>query len=85
MFIHVHTHTHTHSLTHSLTRSLASYQVLPINDSGEDPSPYSASSSFALHPIYVRPREVAEYYKDKLSDTDLEGLVGWADTGQRSV
>lgn len=28
-------------------------QLLPINDSGEDPSPYNALSSIALHPLYV--------------------------------
>lgn len=28
-------------------------QLLPLNDSGEDPSPYNAMSSFALDPIYL--------------------------------
>ena len=28
-------------------------QLLPLNDSGADPSPYSALSSCALHPIYL--------------------------------
>lgn len=28
-------------------------QLLPINDSGKDPSPYNAISSKALHPIYL--------------------------------
>ena len=28
-------------------------QLLPINDSGDDPSPYNALSSMALHPIYL--------------------------------
>jgi len=28
-------------------------QILPINDSGLDPSPYNALSSVALHPIYL--------------------------------
>ncbi len=28
-------------------------QLLPINDSGEDPSPYNSLSSIALHPIYI--------------------------------
>ena len=52
-------------------------QILPINDSGEDPSPYSASSSFALHPIYVRPITVCEYYTKKYG-LDLSGSEGWA-------
>ncbi|KAJ1471613.1 glycoside hydrolase [Baffinella frigidus] len=52
-------------------------QILPINDSGEDPSPYSASSSFALHPSYIRPLEVCEYYEKTLG-LDLAGIRGWA-------
>lgn len=28
-------------------------QLLPLNDSGKDPSPYSAHSATALHPIYL--------------------------------
>lgn len=28
-------------------------QLLPLNDSGEDPSPYNAQSASALHPIYI--------------------------------
>mmetsp|Transcript_55312 Transcript_55312/g.115704 ORF Transcript_55312/g.115704 Transcript_55312/m.115704 type:complete len:839 (-) Transcript_55312:278-2794(-) len=52
-------------------------QILPINDSGEDPSPYSASSSFALHPCYVRPSAVCDYYKSKFG-TDMAGPAGWA-------
>jgi len=52
-------------------------QILPINDSGEDPSPYSASSSFAMHPIYVRPKTVCEYYANKMG-IDMQGSIGWA-------
>lgn len=33
-------------------------QLLPVNDSGFQASPYSAVSAFALHPIYVRLEEV---------------------------
>src|SRR6187402_2681850 len=29
-------------------------QILPVNDTGMDPSPYNARSAFALNPIYVR-------------------------------
>jgi 4-alpha-glucanotransferase len=28
-------------------------QILPINDTGEEPSPYSALSAFALNPAYI--------------------------------
>lgn len=33
-------------------------QILPVNDSGTDPSPYGGLSAFALHPLYVRLSEV---------------------------
>jgi 4-alpha-glucanotransferase len=33
-------------------------QILPVNDTGADPSPYSARSAFALHPMYMRLQEV---------------------------
>ncbi len=35
-------------------------QILPINDSGFDSSPYSALSAYALHPIYIRLTELPE-------------------------
>lgn len=33
-------------------------QLLPINDTGEESSPYSARSAFALNPAYIRLQEV---------------------------
>lgn len=33
---------------------LSLIQILPVNDTGPLPSPYSAVSAFALHPIYIR-------------------------------
>ncbi|MFW6214398.1 MAG: 4-alpha-glucanotransferase, partial [Alkalispirochaetaceae bacterium] len=36
-------------------------QILPINDTGGQSSPYSALSAFALHPIYLRIQELPEY------------------------
>ncbi len=33
-------------------------QVLPVNDTGANASPYSALSAFALHPLYLRLQEV---------------------------
>lgn len=35
-------------------------QILPVNDTGYQSSPYSALSAFALHPIYLRISEVKE-------------------------
>jgi 4-alpha-glucanotransferase len=36
-------------------------QLLPINDTGYEPSPYSALSAYALHPVYLRLSELAGY------------------------
>ncbi len=36
-------------------------QLLPLNDTGTQSSPYSALSAFALHPIYIRIRDIAEF------------------------
>jgi len=36
-------------------------QILPVNDTGYQSSPYSALSAFALHPIYIRIAHVPEY------------------------
>jgi 4-alpha-glucanotransferase len=33
-------------------------QLLPVNDTGSNSSPYSALSAFALHPVYLRVQEV---------------------------
>ncbi len=33
-------------------------QILPVNDTGVNASPYSALSAFALHPLYLRLQEV---------------------------
>ncbi|KGE71946.1 4-alpha-glucanotransferase [Spirochaeta lutea] len=35
-------------------------QLLPVNDTGDDPSPYSALSAFALHPLYTRVQALPE-------------------------
>lgn len=39
---------------------LALIQLLPVNDTGYDSSPYSALSSCALHPLYLRIQELPE-------------------------
>lgn len=43
-------------------------QLLPLNDSGHDPSPYSAHSAMALHPIYLSLGALPfiESYKEEL-------------------
>ncbi|MCI4625688.1 MAG: 4-alpha-glucanotransferase [Candidatus Magnetoovum sp. WYHC-5] len=44
-------------------------QILPVNDTGDDTSPYNALSAFALHPIYIRLQEVNgwEEFKDEIA------------------
>lgn len=44
-------------------------QLLPLNDSGHDPSPYSAHSAMALHPIYLSLAALpyAEEFADELA------------------
>lgn len=39
---------------------LSLIQLLPLNDTGNGTSPYSALSAFALHPIYISLAEVAD-------------------------
>ena len=36
-------------------------QLLPVNDTGTQSSPYSGLSAFALHPIYADISEIAEF------------------------
>jgi 4-alpha-glucanotransferase len=36
-------------------------QLLPVNDTGGDPSPYSALSAYALHPLFIRITDLPEY------------------------
>lgn len=41
-------------------------QILPVNDTGFQESPYSALSAFALHPLFIRLEDIPEsknYYK----------------------
>ena len=33
-------------------------QILPVNDTGFDASPYNAQSAFALNPIYIRLEDI---------------------------
>lgn len=35
-------------------------QLLPVNDTGTESSPYSALSAFALHPVYIRLQDLPE-------------------------
>ena len=46
-------------------------QILPVNDTGFQSSPYSALSAFALHPVYLRLDDLPE-----LSDSEPSELTG---------
>lgn len=43
-------------------------QILPINDSGYDSSPYSALSAYALHPVYIRISDLPELSDSAIAD-----------------
>ncbi|MGI9256450.1 MAG: 4-alpha-glucanotransferase [Salinispira sp.] len=62
-------------------------QLLPVNDSGTDPSPYSALSAYALHPLYLRMSALPEYGAlSGAEKTALEPAMGRLreyDTGER--
>lgn len=52
-------------------------QILPVNDTGEDSSPYSAVSAFALNPAHLRIAALPEYWALPDNDAlhrDLEQL-----------
>jgi 4-alpha-glucanotransferase len=45
-------------------------QILPVNDTGYESSPYSALTAFALHPLYIRLGDLEEAadYRQKIAD-----------------
>jgi 4-alpha-glucanotransferase len=47
-------------------------QILPMNDTGTQSSPYSALSAFALHPVYIRLQELPEFDPELLPQLDAE-------------
>jgi len=36
-------------------------QILPVNDTGSESSPYSSLTAFGLHPLYLRIEELEEF------------------------
>jgi 4-alpha-glucanotransferase len=52
-------------------------QILPVNDTGFQTSPYSALSAFALHPIYIRLDEL------KGSEEFLKEIQGFRETYEK--
>ncbi len=52
-------------------------QILPVNDTGWQPSPYSALSAFALHPLYLRVESLPEYESLPPADReDVDAAIG---------
>jgi 4-alpha-glucanotransferase len=49
-------------------------QLLPVNDTGYESSPYFSLTAFALHPLYLRIEDLpeAEQYKDKATAINRE-------------
>lgn len=43
------------------TCGLSIIQLLPVNDTGTQSSPYSGLSAFALHPIYIRIKDIPNF------------------------
>lgn len=44
-------------------------QILPVNDTGSQSSPYSALSAFALHPLYIRVPDLPEFTRPSASSS----------------
>jgi len=42
-------------------------QILPVNDTGFESSPYSSLTAFGLHPLYLRIEELEEYNPKEIS------------------
>ncbi|HET6450812.1 MAG TPA: 4-alpha-glucanotransferase [Spirochaetia bacterium] len=57
-------------------------QLLPVNDTGTNSSPYSALSAFALHPLYLNLGAVpgAERYAAEIADYPGDGRLSYART-----
>ncbi|MCL1993079.1 MAG: 4-alpha-glucanotransferase [Spirochaetes bacterium] len=62
--------------------NLGFIQLLPVNDTGYESSPYSSLSAFALHPLYLRVQDLDEYDAD-LVKGQLEEAQGRFDSAVR--
>jgi 4-alpha-glucanotransferase len=50
-------------------------QILPVNDTGPQSSPYSALSAFALHPVYIRLSDLPELQGTKKAVKQIAGEI----------
>ncbi|PKL08527.1 MAG: 4-alpha-glucanotransferase [Spirochaetae bacterium HGW-Spirochaetae-7] len=58
-------------------------QILPVNDTGSQSSPYSALSAFALHPLYIRVCDLPEATKAPDAIKALDVFASLASPGER--
>jgi len=49
-------------------------QLLPVNDTGDDSSPYSARSAFALNPVYISLEKLPEYAPGSAAAKRMDAL-----------
>lgn len=54
------------------TSGLQLIQLLPVNDTGTQSSPYSGLSAFALHPIYIRLKDIEGFEKLYAEDSKFK-------------
>ncbi len=58
-------------------------QILPVNDTGSQSSPYSALSAFALHPLYIRVADLPESVNAPKALAALKAFAVEAAPGER--
>lgn len=58
-------------------------QLLPVNDTGGQSSPYFALSAFALHPLYLRARDLPEAALAPAALAELDAFAAAAAPGER--
>jgi 4-alpha-glucanotransferase len=58
-------------------------QLLPVNDTGGQSSPYFALSAFALHPLYLRVKDLPEAAKAPEAGAALDAFAAQATPGER--
>lgn len=58
-------------------------QILPVNDTGSQSSPYSALSAFALHPLYIRVHDLPEAVAAPQALAELDAFAARAQPGER--
>jgi len=62
---------------------LSVLQLLPVNDTGGQSSPYFALSAFALHPLYLRVKDVPEAARTPKTLETLDTFAAQAAKGER--